>query len=85
MAWRGAGFASPEEFMIALGYQPDENGVWRRFDPVKSYGYGGRTYAGQTFTPYQGGGYTRGSYTPYPDYGYNASNASGLVNWRISA
>lgn len=84
---------SDADYMLALGYAPDENGNYVRQDPQSvTSGYGGGAYDTQMAQPasYGYGGYGGygggGGYSNYPSYGRSAPTTQpyGLVNWRIT-
>jgi hypothetical protein len=77
-------FESIEVFLAALGYQVDEYGNWRKYNPVKSRGYGGGGYATQSYSGGGGGGGGYGGYGGgYARGGDGYGGQSGLTNWRI--
>lgn len=80
---------SDADYMLLLGYSPDENGNYVRNDPGKNQGgYGGGAFDTQSAQPadYGFGGYGGSGYGGYPSYGRSAPTTQpyGLVNWRIT-
>jgi len=68
------GFDNAQDMLVALGYQEEAPGKWRRMDPVTNAGLGAGRYGGYA-------GY-------YPAYSYGSGggggySSNGLVSWRI--
>lgn len=82
LPFRGAGFTSTEEFMMALGYRVDADGNWTRYDPQVVTSYRTQTYVPPAGGGHGGGGggYARGPAAVQQGYGPGGM----LVNWRIS-
>lgn len=87
LPFRAAGFATIDEFMLAMGYRVGPDGNWHLYTPSTTRGYTGQTTATTSggYTDYGGGGGGGGYDGGLARYGYGSGNqGAGLVQWRIS-